>query len=249
MAVITAPEKVALLRRSGQIAAAALAKVTSAVRPGISTAELNSLAETEIREAGGRPSFLGYEGYPASLCTSINNEVVHGIPSAGRRLKAGDIIGLDIGVDYQGLFSDHAVTVAVGKTSPDNQRLIDDTTEALRLGLAAVAPGATVGDIGAAVEGYLRPKHYGIVTQLTGHGLGYTVHEAPAIPNVGRPGTGQKLQVGMVLAIEPMVALGQPDVVTAADGWTVLTADGRPAAHMEHTIIVTPTGYDIITQP
>lgn len=249
MAVITAPEKVALLRQSGQIAAAVLARVAATVRPGISTAELNTMADTAIRAAGGRPSFMGYEGYPASLCTSINNEVVHGIPSADRRLKSGDIIGLDIGVDYHGLFSDHAVTVAVGSTSPDRQRLIDDTAESLRLGLAAVTPGATVGDIGAAVAGYLRPKGYGIVTQLTGHGLGYAVHEPPAIPNVGRPGAGPKLQVGMVLAIEPMVTLGQPEVVTAADGWTVLTADGQPAAHLEHTIIVTPTGYDIITQP
>lgn len=249
MAVITAPDEVANLRRSGRIAAQALQAVVAAVKPGISTAALNAIAEERIVALGGRPSFKGFEGFPSGLCTSINDEVVHGMPSVARLLKDGDLIGLDIGVDYQGLFSDHAVTVAVGSVPERIRALIDDTRRSLMAGIAAARPNARVGDIGAAVADALRPGGYGIVTQLTGHGLGYAVHEPPTIANVGKPGTGPLLVPGMVLAIEPMVNLGGPEVTTAADGWTVVTVDHAPAAHFEHTIIITDGAPEIITVP
>ncbi len=249
MAIITAQEEIAKLRTSGKIAARALQAVIQAVRPGVTTAELNEIGETTILKLGGAPSFKGYEKYPFGLCTSVNDEVVHGMPSS-RQLVEGDIIGLDIGVNYQGLFSDHAMTVGVGKIDDQKKKLIIDTEEALRRGLRAVKPGRHIGDIGAAIQGFLK-KHgdYGIVTQLTGHGLGYAVHEPPSIPNVGQAGTGPEIVVGMVLAIEPMVNLGGLQVTTLDDGWTVVTADHTPAAHAEHTVLVTNRGCEIITKP
>lgn len=248
MAVITADEEVSKLRTSGQIAAEALQTVIRAVRPGVTTAELNRIAEQHIVKRGGRPSFKGYEGYPYGLCTSVNDEVVHGMP-ADRVLQDGDIVGLDIGVNYGGLFSDHALTVAVGTIDDKKKKLLADTEEALRVGLRSVKPGRHIGDIGAAIEGFLKPLGYGIVTQLTGHGLGYAVHEPPSIPNVGKKSSGSEIVVGMVLAIEPMVTLGTPNVVTAEDGWTVVTADHSAAAHAEHTALVTDRGCEIITKP
>lgn len=248
MACITAPDEIARLRQSGRIAARALQAVVQAVRPGVTTAALNRIAESTIIKLGGQPSFKGYEGFRFGLCTSVNDEVVHGLPSA-RRLKNGDIIGLDVGVNYQGLFSDHAVTVGIGVIDDKKKRLTADTAEALRIGLRAVKPGGHIGDIGAAIEGYLRPRGYGIVTQLTGHGLGRAVHEPPPIPNFGSRGSGPAISAGMVLAIEPMVNLGSPEVVTRDDGWTVATADQAPSAHAEHTVLVTTGGCDIITQP
>lgn len=249
MAVITAPVEIAKLRRSGRIAAQALQTVIASVRPGVSTADLNAIAEQAITTQGGRPSFKGYEGYPNGLCTSINDEVVHGLPTADRRLQSGDIVGLDIGVDYQGLFSDHAITVAVGRVADKVQRLLNDTRQSLAIGIAAAVVGRRVGDISAAIEEFLKPRGYGIVTQLTGHGLGYAVHEPPVVPNFGQSNTGAPLVVGMVLAIEPMVNLGTANVVTADDGWTVITADHRPAAHFEHTVLLTAKGPEIITVP
>lgn len=248
MAIITSSEEIAKLRRSGQIAAQALQAVAKAVKPGVSTAELDQIAERAILAAGGQPSFKGYEGFPATLCTSINDEVVHGLPTSDRRLRAGDSIGLDIGVIYQGLYSDHAITVPVGQIDETHQRLLDDTAAALNLGIDAARAGQRIGDIGAAINAFLAPKGYGIVTQLTGHGLGYAVHEAPSIPNVGQAGTGPIIKTGMVLAIEPMVNLGSPDVVTTKDGWTVKTADHQAAAHFEHTVLITAAGAEIITQ-
>lgn len=247
MAIITASAEVTKLRTSGRIAAQALQAVIKAVQPGATTAELNAIAETTVVELGGEPSFKGYEGYPFGLCTSINGEVVHGMP-ANRKLADGDIIGLDIGVNYEGLFSDHAITVGVGKVDDRKLKLIADTAEALRLGLQAIKPGRHIGDIGAAIEAFIRPRGYGIVTQLTGHGLGYAVHEPPSIPNFGKSGIGPEILMGMVLAIEPMINLGTADVVTLDDGWTVATADHQPSAHIEHTVIVTKRGCEIITQ-
>ncbi|MEK7537395.1 MAG: type I methionyl aminopeptidase [Patescibacteria group bacterium] len=247
MAIITAPAEVAKLRQSGRIAAQALQAVVRAVRPGVSTAELNTMAESTISKLGGRPSFKGFAEYPTGLCTSINDEVVHGIPSDNRRLRVGDIIGLDIGVDYRGFFTDHAVTVAVGQVTPPRQRLLHDTAAALHLGITAVKAGRRVGDISAAIESHLRPRGYGIVTQLTGHGLGRAVHEPPIIPNVGQADRGPQLVAGMVLAIEPMVTLGGSAVETMTDGWTIITSDRQPAAHFEHTVMVTGRGCDILT--
>lgn len=247
MAIITAPAEVTKLRTSGRIAAQALQQVAQAVRPGVTTAELDRIAETAIISLGGQPSFKGYEGYPFALCASVNDEVVHGMPS-NRKLFEGDIVGLDIGVNYQGLFSDHAVTVGVGKIDHKRQQLIDNTVEALHIGLRVVKPGRHIGDIGAAIEEFLRPRGYGIVTQLTGHGLGYAIHEPPPIPNFGKAGSGAEIKVGMVLAIEPMVNLGSPEVITLDDHWTVATADHQPSAHAEHTVLVTKRGYDVITR-
>ncbi len=249
MAIITAEDEVAKLRKSGHIAAQALREVVNAVRPGITTATLNDMAERFIIEHGGRPAFKGFDGFPAGLCTSINDEVVHGMPSPDRVLKDGDIIGLDIGVDYQGLFSDHAITVPVGTIDPKIQKLLTDTAESLRLGLKQVQPKKRIGDIGFVIEQFLKPLGYGIVTQLTGHGLGYQVHEEPAIPNFGKANSGPAIVQGMVLAIEPMVNLGKAEVTTADDGWTILTIDHQPSAHFEHTVLVTDSGCEIITVP
>jgi len=248
MAVITADQEITKLRTSGKIAAQALQAVIRAVQPGVTTAELNAIAEAEIVKHGGKPSFKGYEGYKFGLCTSVNEEVVHGMPSK-RKLVEGDVIGLDIGVNYQGIFSDHAITVGVGKIDAANQKLIDDTEESLRLGLQQVKPGNHIGDIGAAIESFLQERKYGIVTQLTGHGVGYAVHESPSIPNVGKKNSGPEIVVGMVLAIEPMVTLGTPKVETLDDGWTIVTADHTFSAHAEHTVIVTESGFEIITKP
>jgi len=248
MAIITASDEIAKLRTSGKIAAQALQAVIGIARPGVTTAELNTVAENTIIKLGGTPSFKGYEGYGFGLCTSVNDEVVHGMPST-RKLEDGDIIGLDIGVNYQGLFSDHAITVGVGTIAAAAKKLIDDTAESLRIGLKQVKPGNHIGDIGAAIQGFLQPHGYGIVTQLTGHGLGYAVHEPPAIPNVGKKNSGPLIVPGMVLAIEPMVTLGTADVVTLDDGWTIVTADHTVAAHTEHTVLVTEHGFDIITLP
>ncbi len=247
MAIITAPAEVDKLRKSGRIAAAALQAVTVAVQPGVTTKELDDIAERNIRQAGGTPSFLGFEGYPASLCTSVNNEVVHGIPSAQRILREGDIVGLDIGVNYQGFFTDHAVTVPVGKIDQSTAALLAATKKSLSLALKAVRPGGHIGDIGAAIQKFLEPKGYGIVTQLTGHGVGRAVHEPPSIFNAAKKGSGPLIELGMVLAVEPMVTAGRPDVDTEPDGWTIVTRDGSLAAHEEHTVLVTERGVEIIT--
>ncbi len=249
MAIITAPDEIAKLRASGRIAAQALRAVVAAVKPGVTTAELNELAESTIIKQGGSPSFKGFEGYPAVLCTSINDEVVHGLPSADRKLQTGDIIGLDIGVIYQGLYSDHAMTVPVGAVSADKKRLLADTSAALQRGVAAALPGRHIGAISAAIFNFLQPRGYGIVRQLTGHGLGYAVHEPPPVPNFGSATAGPLIEPGLVLAIEPMVNLGRAEVETQADGWTVVTADHQPSAHFEHTVLVTATGAEIITGP
>jgi methionyl aminopeptidase len=184
--------------------------------------------------------------YPAALCTSINDEVVHGIPSK-RMLEAGDIISLDLGLEHQGLFTDHAVTVPVGQVDPDLLALINATRESLKRAIAAVRNGATLGDVGAAVESYIKPLGYGIVRDLCGHGVGYKIHDDPLIPNFGKRGTGHKLREGMILAIEPMINFGSEEVNLEDDGFTFTTADHRPSAHFEHTVVVTKTGTEVIT--
>lgn len=234
------------LRTSGRILSESLRAVVAALRKGASGKELDSIAETSIRSRGGIPSFKGYQGYPASLCISINDEVVHGIPRPDRILQE-TVVSLDLGVRYHGMHTDMATTVAVGKQAPDVTKLIATTRNALAEGLAAVRAGATTGDIGAAVQRVVESGGFGVVRDLVGHGVGRRIHEEPAIPNFGRPHTGTPLVAGMALAIEPMVTVGSYGVTTDADGWTVRTADGSIATHEERTVVVTQDGFELIT--
>lgn len=249
MAIFTDQKEIAALRQSGKISAQALRHVAKLVRPGISTKALNDEAEKFIRAHGGRPTFLGFQGYPASLCVSVNEEVVHGIPNAKKVLAEGDIVSLDIGVDWHGAFSDHAITVGVGKISAEAKKLLEATEVSLKKGIAAAIAGNRVGDIGHAVDSYLSPKGFGVVRQLCGHGVGKAVHEKPEIPNYGRPKTGAILPEGLVIAIEPMVTIGGWEVDTLDDGWTIVSSDGSLAAHFEHTVMITKSGPEIITVP
>ncbi len=251
--IIKTPEEIEKLREGGKRLASVLAAVAELVRPGISALELNSFAEERIAALGDTPAFLGYKpaghriAYPAGLCVSVNAEVVHGIPKATTILKEGDIVSIDLGVKHDGLFTDHALTVAVGAVSKDRQKLLQTTREALYVGIEAIVPGARVGDVGHAIESFIKKQGtYGIVRVLAGHGVGRA--EDPFIPNYGKAKTGEKLVPGMVIAIEPMLTLGTDDVIETSDGYTLKTADGSAAAHFEHTVLVTETGYEILTQ-
>lgn len=248
MIIIKTESEIERLRKGGPILAAILQHVAQAVKPGITTKELDELAYTLITEAGHKPAFLHYkpEGaakpYPASLITSVNSEVVHGIPG-NKVLKDGDIISLDLGLNYEGVFLDHAITVPVGEIGPKDKELLSITKSSLDEGIAAIKPGATIGDIGHAIESYVRPHKLGIVQGLSGHGVGRAIHEDPYVPNYGKPGKGAQLQPGMVIAIEPMVSRGSEDIVEMADGYTLKTADNSRAAHFEHTVLIKEDGY------
>lgn len=274
-ATIKTKEEIEILREGGRRLAKILKKVTEEARQGVSTYDLDRLAESLILKSGGRPSFKGYgpEGakipYPSSLCVSVNDEVVHAIPKKDKILKEGDIVGLDIGMqwpaiarhsglrrarpaksaeeDRPGLYTDTAVTIGIGKILKDAKRLLKATKEALYLGIKEVKPGATVGDIGHAIEKHLKKNDLGVVRDLAGHGVGYKVHEEPLIPNYGKQGEGFKLLEGMVIAIEPISTLGKPEVFLASDKWTFKTSDGSLSAHFEHTVAVTAGGADILT--
>ena len=241
------------LREGGKRLAGVLERLAAEVKPGVSTLELDRLAERLIIADGGIPIFQGYKirevktPYPASICTSINDEVVHGIPKRELVLQVGDVLGIDIGMRWQGLVTDMAVTIGIGGISPEASRLIRVTREALDLGIAAIRPGATIGDIGHAVGSHLKKAGLGVIRDLAGHGVGYELHEEPLIPNYGRPGTGMRLEEGMVLALEPMATLGGQRVVLDDDEWTFRTADGSLAAHFEHTVAVTRTGQEVLT--
>lgn len=239
-------DEIAKMREAGRITALTLQAVREAVEPGITTAELDRIAEKTIRSYDAVPSFKGYQGYPASICTSVNEEIVHGIPSK-RKLKEGDIISIDAGAIWHGYQGDATITVAVGQVSEDCQRLIRSVEEALMVGIAAVKAGGHIGDISHAVE--LVAKRYGVsvVREYGGHGIGREMHEAPRIPNWGPAGRGLKLEVGMTLAIEPMFTLKGGATRTLMDDWTVVTADGSWAAHWEHTIAVNENGAEILT--
>lgn len=256
--IIKTDKEIAAMRECGKRHADVLHRVAQLVRPGISTWELDQAAEKMIKEYGDVPAFKGYtpDGadlpYPASLITSVNHEVVHGIPSKTRILQEGDIIALDIGVchtspDGTKVFTDAAMTVPVGKISKECNELLMDTEEALRVGIAAVVPGATTGDIGYAIQSFVN-KRYGIVEGFAGHGVGRHIHEDPYIPNYGKPGEGTKLVPGMTVAIEPMLNLGKKYVKILPDGYTVVTKDGQPSAHFEHTVLVTEEGCDVLTK-
>ncbi|MDP9101094.1 MAG: type I methionyl aminopeptidase [Actinomycetota bacterium] len=237
------------MRAAGLVVARTLALLADAARPGVTTGDLDRLAEEAIRAEGAVPSFLGYHGFPGSICASVNHEVVHGIPSAGRVLQTGDLLSVDCGAILDGWHGDAAVTVAVGEVDLAATRLSAVTEQALWAGLAAVRPGGRLSDIGAAVEHVIRPHGYGLVENYTGHGIGRQMHEAPYVPNVAPlgPGRGMVLEPGVVLAVEPMATLGSPEVRELDDDWTVVTVDGQRAAHWEHTVAVTPDGPWVLT--
>jgi methionyl aminopeptidase len=245
---IKTPEQLAMMRAAGLVVADALRTLAAAVRPGISTAELDAIAEHDIRAAGAIPSFKGYHGYPATICASVNNEIVHGIPSPSRRLREGDLISIDCGAIVDGWHGDAAVTVGVGAISAEHARLLEVCETALWHGLAQARVGGRLGDISYAVqESIYGAGSYGVVEEYTGHGIGTAMHMDPPVPNYGRPGRGPRLVAGMALAIEPMVMLGGPDTVLLDDDWTVVTADGSWAAHFEHTVAITPAGPWVLT--
>jgi methionyl aminopeptidase len=254
MSMIKTQKEIAALKAGGVILSSILRAVRAACREGISTTELDEIAQEKIREVGGKPSFLGYRispsdpGYPAALCTSINQEVVHGIPMPDRRLKNGDLISLDIGMWYEGLCTDMATTVLIGAADPKIRQLVADTRRSLELGIATIKTGSLISDIGDAIEAFIAPKGYGIVRDLAGHGVGHAVHEDPIIPNYHERHVPKVVcETGMVLAVEPMINLGTHRVKQKNDGWTIVTADGSPSAHFELTVVVTNEGYDLIT--
>jgi len=241
-------EEIEKLRRSNRLVAQALLKVREAIRPGVTTAELDRIAEETIRKGGGRPAFKGYRGYPANLCVSVNEEVVHGIPGP-RRLQEGDIVSLDLGVLMDGYYGDAAITVPVGKISEEAQKLIKVTEEALHKGIEKARVGNRLYDISHAIQSWVESFGFSVVRDFVGHGIGRQLHEEPQVPNFGPPNQGPRLMVGMVLAIEPMVNAGGWQVKVREDGWTVVTADGSLSAHFEHTIAITEEGPDILSLP
>jgi methionyl aminopeptidase len=244
---VKTPEQVALMRRAGLVVCEALAVLRAAVRPGISTAELDAVAEDAIRSRGATPSFLGYEGFPASICTSVDDEVVHGIPGP-RVLADGDVVSIDCGAVLDGWHGDSAITVAVGEIRPELATLMRDTEDAMWAGIAAARTGGRVGDISAAVEQHLRTRgDYGILEDYTGHGIGTAMHQPPDVPNVGRAGRGVRLVEGLALAVEPMVTLGTHETELLDDEWTVVSADGSWAAHFEHSFALTDRGAWVLT--
>ena len=234
------------MREAGRVVARTFERLIEAVVPGIKTRELDRLARTEIKSQGARPSFLGYLGYPAAVCVSINEEVVHGIPG-DRAIRDGDLVSMDLGAIVDGFHGDAAVTVIAGAGTPEAGALVDATRTALARGIEAAKPGNRIGDISAAIEGAVRPLGYGIVREYGGHGIGRSLHEPPHVPDYGPPGQGLLLRAGMTLAIEPMVNLGGWKTRALDDGWTVVTADGTLSAHFEHTVAVTDEGPVILT--
>lgn len=235
------------MREAGKVTAAVLKLMTELVKPGISTLELDAAAEKTIRSFGATPLFLGYYGFPGTICASVNEEVVHGIPKKDRILKSGDIISIDTGARLDGFCSDAAITLGVGEVSDEAQRLMDVTKKSLYKAIGQVKPGKRLGDVEHAVETFAKQNGVGVVRDYCGHGIGRNMHEEPSIPNFGKPGTGPLLEKGMVLAIEPMLTAGTYRVRELNDGWTVVTADGKYAAHFEHTVAVTANGSEIFT--
>jgi methionyl aminopeptidase len=246
MIVCRSKSEIDKLRRVNQLVARILAQLRQMAVPGVTTQELDASAEAQVRAAGAEPAFKGYHGYPATVCASINEQVVHGIPSA-RRLVEGDVISIDMGAKLDGFFGDCAVTVPVGRVAPDAEKLLRVTQEALFHGIDAVKPGARISDIGAAVQAHVESNGFSVVREFVGHGIGTQLHEEPQIANYGPGGRGPRLSEGMVLAIEPMVNVGDPAVKVLADGWTAVTRDNSLSAHFEHTVVVTGEGCEILT--
>lgn len=247
MIQIKSQREIGLMREAGRILDSTRQMLNTHIRPGISTYQLDQLAEQHITHLGATPSFKGYHGFPASICTSVNEVVVHGIPSKKKILKEGDIITLDFGVNYKGYHADSATTFPVGAIKDEIKKLLDITEKALYVGLRMAMPGNRVSDISHAIESFVKPYGYGIVEEFTGHGIGKDLHEEPFVPNFGKPGQGPVLKAGMTFCIEPMINLGTKHVKVLSDHWTTVTADHKPSAHFEHMIVITETGYDILT--
>ncbi|MBN2095817.1 type I methionyl aminopeptidase [Candidatus Peregrinibacteria bacterium] len=244
---IKTPAQIRAMREGGRILREALLVAEKAVCPGITTYDLDKIVEkTIVRHKGAQPGFKGYRGFPATLCTSVNEEVVHGIPSHDRILKEGDIVGIDCGVYYKGLYTDACITVMVGRVRPEVSHFVKTTKKALKNAIKKVRPGGYVGDISAAIQKTLEDQNYSPVIECTGHGVGENLHEPPEILNVGQKGTGPLIKPGMVFAIEPISAMGDGAVITAEDGWTVVTADKSLSAHFEHTVLVTKKDCEVL---
>ncbi|MBC7346153.1 MAG: type I methionyl aminopeptidase [Clostridia bacterium] len=246
MIILKSERELAVMREAGRIVAQTLALLQRVVAPGVTTQELNDLAESYIRQKGAYPSFKGYRGFPASICASINEEVVHGIPGL-RRLAEGDIISIDIGAILDGYHGDAALTIPVGRVKPEVERLLQVTREALWLGIEQARIGRRLSDISHAIQTHAERNGYSVVREFVGHGIGRTMHEEPQVPNYGQPGRGPRLVAGMTLAIEPMINCGRPEVKVLANGWTVVTRDGSYSAHFEHTVAITADGPKILT--
>jgi methionyl aminopeptidase len=240
------PDEIEKMRVSGKILGACLARLASSVRAGLTTLDLDREAETFIRDHHCIPGFLGYQGFPNSLCVSINHQVVHGIPGP-QVISDGDLVSLDCGLILDGWWADSGLSVACGEASPEVQRLIDTTRQALDLGIAQARPGNHIGDIGAAIQTFVEANGYSVVRQYVGHGIGRDMHELPQVPNYGRPGTGNLIKPGYVIAIEPMVNVGRADTRVLDDDWTVVTADGSLSCYFEHTVAITESGPEVLT--
>jgi len=246
MITIKTPEEIKIMAEGGKILAGIMKELEKKVKPGITTEDLNRLAENLILKSGGKCSFKGYEDYPACLCTSINEEIVHSVPSA-RQLKDGDIISLDLGIFYQGFHTDMAITVPVGKISPETQRLIRVTKKALKRGIKKTWPGNTIGDVGNTIQRYVEGQGFNVVRELCGHGIGKEIHEDPKILNYGKRHSGLEIKEGMVLCLEPMVTVGDWKLKKSADGFGYQTQDGLLCCHFEHTVAVTKNGCQVLT--
>jgi methionyl aminopeptidase len=247
MTKIKTPQEIEKMRKSGQILASVLSEVEANLKPGITTEAINAIAAKKLKKLGGSPAFLGYYDYPAVICISINDEVVHGIPGK-KIIKNGDVVSFDFGVNYEGMITDAARTILVGAPNKAKSALIASTAASLDAGINQVRAGARIGDISAAIQSVLDDHGYGIVRDLVGHGVGHQLHEDPNIPNYGKENSGPVIEAGMTIAIEPMATLGSYKVYTADDGWTVLTRDGSTAAHFEDTILVLEDGFEILTR-
>lgn len=246
--VLKSSQEIDKMRRAGRIVREVLELVRSKVKPGATTYDLEKAAEGRLKELGVKAAFKGYHGYPCVLCTSVNSEVVHGIPSPKRVLRQGDIVSVDFGAVVDGFYGDSAITVPVGEIDERSARLLRVTEESLHAGIAAVKPGNTLGDVGAAVQGVVEREGFSVVRDFVGHGIGSQMHEDPQVPNFGQRGQGLRLKPGMVIAIEPMVNAGKPDVMVLDDGWTAVAKDGSMSAHFEHTVAVTAEGARILTE-
>ena len=248
MIVLKTTKELSLMKEACVIAAGALKAAGAAVQPGVSTAEINRVAHDFIVKNGAIPTFLGYNGYPAATCISINDEVIHGIPNKKRIVKAGDIVSIDVGATFNGYVGDNAATFAAGEISPEAQRLCDVTRESLYEGIKMAVAGGRVGDIGSTIQRYCEERGFSVVREYTGHGVGKQMHEDPSVPNFGTPGRGVRLLPGMTIAIEPMINQGGAGIRQLPDGWTVKTKDGSLSAHFEHTVAITSNGPVILTQ-